>query len=373
MPEVVELLRTALGEERSPGDLFERTLRRAASRERRRRVTAGVVAGLVLAVAAVGLWSAFGSTGPAVGPSPTPGPTVRQSPSAGPTTGSPWPPPGFSFPTPLVPATTVRGDTVAMPITLPVGITAVLRFPRDLGLAELGAQPEAGYFLAYLSGHLDGPFPITFLHGRTTSGMVSGAAPLTTFHSEGNRVELWKAAADSAGSAQEGGAWLVFRLPSWTVLAFVPDHANRAETIDGARTVVRGLGARETPDGFVTLTATDVVAISSDPGEGLGAVLALGDADPRVSFVRTDDEFHLVLVHAVFDTCEPGDQGDVGEGADYASVCIGQNSRWALFVQIYGPPRFVRDVVANLRADPVCGWPGANRDTSCAASGTGRR
>ncbi len=340
MPDVDDLLRTALGGERPPDDLFDRTLHRASRRERRRRVTAGAVALLAVLVVAVGLWSAFRTSdegAPSVDRTPTASPSVVPTPSS--------PSSRLAFPPPFVPGTVTEDDTVRMPVTLPDGTTAVLVYPPSLRLAELGAQPEVGYYFTGPGG--PGPFTIVFVHGHTTAGMVMGAEPVATYDEPSGTVELWEAVPGSNWSGDQGGYWLVSQLPSWTVLAYMPTFSSLGATIDGARSIAGGLRAQQTPDGFVAVSGTGPVEVSRDFGEGLGATLVFGDADPRESRVQLDEQSRMVTLHPVTGTCDPTD-------TQFPSACIGQGPHGSLMLDVnFGGAPFAHDVIEGLDAEDV--------------------
>jgi hypothetical protein len=164
---------------------------------------------------------------------------------------------------------------------------------------------------------------------------------------------MWEAAPGSAWRDQQGGSWLVWRLPSWTVLAYAPDFPNLAATIEGGRAIANGLRPRQTTDGFMVVADGGPVELSHEPGEGLGATLVFGDGDPRESSAGTDEAFRMVILSPDPNGCEPGGQESVGGDTEYGSMCIGEGPRGALFVSVYGPKEFVRGVTSGLTAEDV--------------------
>jgi hypothetical protein len=238
-----------------------------------------------------------------------------------------------------------------MPVAIPDGTTATLRFPRSLHLAEAGVSPEVGYYLGR-GDSTTGPYPIVMIHGRTTAGLVKGEGPIATFDDPRGPIELWDMAPDAEGLSWPTTAWLVESLEDWTVLTYVPEFPNRAAMVDGAREIATWLHPRQAPNGFVVVTGTGDARISPDYGEGLGAELAFGDRDPRGSFVRTDEGFRMVEITAARWPCTPGNE-NVGGDTEYASTCIGDGPDASLFVGVSGPASFVRDVVEGLEATDV--------------------
>jgi hypothetical protein len=366
MPEVRELLRIALGDERPSGDLLEGTRRRAARRERRRRLAAGGVAALALLVVGLSLWIALlpstpgppvgtptvpTTTGPAPSPSATDTPTAPSSPTARPSATAPPPRATPTFPPAFVPATTAEGGRVVMRVVIPDGTTATLRFPRSLDLAEIGVSPEIGYYLGR-GDATSGPYPLVLVHGHTTAGLVKGDGPIATFDDPGGPIELWEMAPNAEGLSWPTTAWLVEELEDWTVFTYVPEFPNGAATVEGARQIATWLHPEQTADGFVVVTATGDARMSTDYGEGLGAELAFGDRDPRGSYVRTEGGFRVVEITAARFPCTPGNE-NVGGDTRYASTCIGEGPGASLFVAVNGPAEFVRDVVDGLEATDV--------------------
>ena len=51
----------------------------------------------------------------------------------------------------------MEGNTIVMPVFIPDGTSATLRFPRSLDLSEMGLTPEVGYYLEGegVTGELD--------------------------------------------------------------------------------------------------------------------------------------------------------------------------------------------------------------------------
>jgi hypothetical protein len=210
------------------------------------------------------------------------------------TAGAP-PAPG---PTAFVPEAQHRGERDVLPLTFPDGSRIVLSYPAELGLADLGLQPDVSYL------YREDPaarYPLTFLYG----------APSRT--------------------AAEGE--IVLRAGAWTVVAPLRDSAARDE-------VVESLSVRETVDGFVIVEAARPLALSDEFGEGGGVQLALADHHPAPDTVTTLDPLILLA---------PSDCGrrDTEIGGSYGSTCLGGR----VHVGIYGKRPFIEAVLSGLELE----------------------
>jgi hypothetical protein len=157
-----------------------------------------------------------------------------------------------------------EGETVELAVTFPDGSSATLRYPEALGLARMGAQPDVAYVWTR-----DPPprFPLLFFYGSPpASGISTGTGPVGHYVSpQGERLELWR------GTIGESDAqyWLVYRLPSWTVVASVKDAA-------AAEEVAAALHVAEVDSGFVVASGRGPIRLADGFGEGEGPQLASG-------------------------------------------------------------------------------------------------
>ena len=110
-------------------------------------------------------------------------------------------------PEPFFPATERNGDQLHMPVTFPDGSAATLVFPSELGLEELGVQPDVTY---QFRGRYQGP--ILFLHGRDVplGDFVDTSGGSTLVDTSGGGIEVWPA---KAGERSQARAWIRHRAP----------------------------------------------------------------------------------------------------------------------------------------------------------------
>jgi hypothetical protein len=287
-----------------------------------RRTLAAALAVIILASAGAAAWLALdGRTGAPPTPSP---PRV-----AAPSRAAVFVPP-------------VRRDQgrLVLPLTFPDGSTADLVYPPELNLAAMGVQPD----VSFLRRDQPAPrFPLTFWFGQPAPDLFEGGQPLERHPTPGGgQAELWRVRATPL-SVTSTPYWLVFRLPSWSVLAPVSTPAMAAE-------VAGGLHPRQTGRGHVVVGTLHPFALSPDPGEGGGPQLAIGDASPRPKEVDAGTRFRLITLHPSRDCRGEG----ISPSGTYASTCLGTaRGGGALFAGIEGDPSFVRDVLAGLDASNV--------------------
>jgi hypothetical protein len=95
-------------------------------------------------------------------------------------------------PAPFIPGGVRDGDLIRMPLTFPDGTRATLVFRGELGLEELGVQPD----VSYLWKEYPPPrFPIVFLHDPNASiaTYVEGTEPVETAGDDGSFQDRWQA------------------------------------------------------------------------------------------------------------------------------------------------------------------------------------
>ncbi len=190
-----------------------------------------------------------------------------------------------------------------LPLTFPDGSRIVLSYPAELGLVDLGVQPDVSYL------YRDDPaarYPLTFLYEAPS-----------------------RAATDSD---------VVLHAGAWTVVAPIQDAGARAE-------VTNSLGIHETGEGFVVVEAAAPLGLSQEFGEGGGVMLALGDHNPAPGKVTSLDP----LIELAPEDCEPRDAELEGVGGSFShgSTCLGGR----IYFGIYGKRPFVDAVLAGLRLE----------------------
>jgi hypothetical protein len=202
--------------------------------------------------------------------------------------------PGPLGATAFVPETERHGGRDFLPLTFPDGTRIVLSYPIELGLADLGVQPDVSY-------HYGDPpdlFALTFKFGPATP--------------------------QSDELALEAG--------SWTVLSPLDDS--------GQRQVVEGsLRVREDPDGFPVVEALPPLDLSRVGGEGGGPMLALGDLRPEPNIVSSLDP----MIELRPTGCWPA---HVEIGSSYGARCLGD-----LYVGVYGDRPFIEAVLEGVRIE----------------------
>jgi hypothetical protein len=215
---------------------------------------------------------------------------------------------GTAAPLALVPRTFVpqaqhKGERDVLPLTFPDGSRFVLSYPAELGLAELGVQPDVSYLCRDDSA---ARYPLTFLYGVSNHAAAEGE--------------------------------VVLRAGAWTVVAPIRDPTARDD-------VVGSLSVEESAEGFVVVAAAVPLTLSHLFGEGGGVMLALGDHNPAPGIVTSlDPLFELA----------PSDCGGrgreiegVGGSISHGSGCLGGR----VYVGIYGKRQFVEAALAGLELE----------------------
>jgi hypothetical protein len=202
--------------------------------------------------------------------------------------------PGPLGATAFVPETDRHGGRDFLPLTFPDGTRIVLSYPIELGLGDLGVQPD----VSYQYGDPPDLFALTFEFGPATP----------------RADEL----------ALEAG--------SWTVLSPLGNPGQR-------EVVERSLRVREDPDGFPVVEAIPPLGLSRVGGEGGGPMLALGDLRPEPNIVSSLDP----MIELRPTGCRPE---HVEIGSSYGARCFGD-----LYVGVYGDRPFVEAVLDGLRVE----------------------
>ena len=216
-------------------------------------------------------------------------------------------------PDPFVPATERDGDLLRMPVTFPDGSEATLVFPGELGLEELGVQPDVTYLFR---GRYQGP--ILFLHGRDApiGDFVDTSAGSTLVNTSEGGIEVWPA---KAGERTEARAWIRSELRTWSVLVPIENPADAAP-------VTAALELRESETGFPFVVATGEAELARGFGEAGGPQLAFGDSRPEADIVsQLDSTIFLGLSRCGSFEREVS--------SDYGAICLGEGR---VFASIYG-------------------------------------
>jgi hypothetical protein len=206
--------------------------------------------------------------------------------------------PGPLGATAFVPDTERHGERDFLPLTFPDGKRVVLSYPIELGLADLGVQPD----VSYLYGEPPDLFALTFVYGPANP------------------------------RADE----FVLRAGSWTIIVPLSDPGERED-------VERSLHAHETTDGFPVVEALPPLELSHGFGEGGGVQLALGDLVPAENTVSSLDPLILLAPG----NCPSQDQNDTEIGGRSGATCLGGD----LYVGVYGDRPFVEAVLDGLRLE----------------------
>ncbi len=221
-------------------------------------------------------------------------------------------------PEPFFPSTEPDGDLLRMPVTFPDGLEATLLFPGELGLEELGVQPDVTYLFR---GRYQGP--ILFLHGvdAPIGDFVDTSGGSTLVDTSEGGIEVWPA---KAGERTQARAWIRLQLLTWSVLVPIENMADAAP-------VTAALELRESEDGFPFVVATGEAELARGFGEAGGPQLAFGDARPEADIVsQLDSTIFLGLSRCGgFET---------EASSDYGAICLGDGR---VFASIYGDREFV--------------------------------
>ena len=205
----------------------------------------------------------------------------------------------------FVPAHEIRNGRAHLPLTFPDGTQATIVYPAELDLAAMGVQPDVDFVW---DDHWIGAF--VFAHGPRYESFLAGKEPVATHRSpSGGDVEEWLAAPRLKGRGQSTERWLLYTLPSWTVLVPLSPRSPAAE-------VLKAIRVTETPDGFPTVDARAPGELPRGAGEGGGSQLGFGDAHPSADTVGGDHD----LVVAPFSCDEPG--REISLGGTFGSACL---------------------------------------------------
>lgn len=254
----------------------------------------------------------------------------RPEPSASPSA------PPAAEPTPFVPEVVLDGGLARVDVTFPDGSAATLVYPAELELASSGIQPDVSYLW------IDDPpprHPIVFLHGPpgVEADLVEGEPRAILPLPDGGEATVWVASRSQFTRHREIGWWLVYRTPTWTILASL-----QVET--DAETLASALSVADAETGFPVVTTTDPLALAEYHGESEGPVLTLADTNATPDLVSS-------LEGTIFlspDGCTGGPEFDPEQLDYYGSNCLGDGE---VFASIYGDKDFIRAVLDGLRVE----------------------
>jgi hypothetical protein len=235
-------------------------------------------------------------------------------------------------PEPFIPPAERDGDDIRLPVVFPDGSRAVLSFPNELGLDELGIQPDVSYVWKQ---NPPPRYPIVFLHDPDASiaTYVEGTEPITMIEGGG---EIWAMSEKwELHRNQLQGVWIRLRVDSWTVLV-------ASTTVADAISVADYLNVGVTQSGFPVVDAVGPLALAEGFGEAAGATLTLGDANPDPDSVSQLDATLFLSP----DGCTDLANADFSGG--YGSICLGDGN---VFASIYGDRDFVTSVIEGVRVE----------------------
>jgi hypothetical protein len=192
---------------------------------------------------------------------------------------SPSPTPSSSQQSPFVPATEPVGEDTRVALTFPDGTGAVLTYPLELKLVEMGLQPD-------VTVTWDGKWlipPLVFRYGGPDKRLLDETIdPVVLSRDDGTTASVWRSEPSPLGFENRNvERWLVFELSSWAVHVPVAAPLSPAELMEAIR-------PQETNDGFAVIGTRPPAALSVISGEGGGPQLTLGDLDPVEGIVRPD-------------------------------------------------------------------------------------
>jgi hypothetical protein len=282
---------------------------------------------MLLATLVAGL---LGRTRPPAPPSVTPPPSAQRAGA---------PPPGLAY-TLFAPPTRPAGDgEVSMPVTFPDGTARVIRYPRRLGLAGLGARPVAWV------RHGDEPERALFVLRRET-GLFSLGAPVWVRGlpggdggdgGDGRQVGVWRVPGRSGVDIE----LLVFTFGRWRV-AVVDENLPEMLFTErmGWATHLRG---RETREGFLVLDPTGPLRLS---GPGDTRVIGGEPAAPQLLFGGFRREMGLRLDAPGCPSADDEPTSPAPPGGKAGSVC-----RDGVLVAASGDGAFVDGVLGEVRVE----------------------
>ncbi len=246
----------------------------------------------------------------------------------------------YAWPEPFVPPTTADAGRTILPIVFMDRTTARLSYPANLALAEMGVQTTISYTFDDAEARSGASFDVIAVHGDVPDGLLGAEIDrfdsipfgVATLHEVLGRGAL-------RGLRGDPPYALVFAAPDWNLVVTLPSR-------DKAATVAENLHPSVTADGWPSVQVGGALQLSEGFGEARGPHLEFNDEDPRWE-VHTRDTYVLM---GVVSGCGRAEDGLSGGGADtYAAKCLAfDGGELGIFVSIYGPERFVRDLYDGL-------------------------
>lgn len=249
----------------------------------------------------------------------------------------------YEWPDAFVPPTEPDDDRAALEAVFMDRTIARISYPQVLALAEMGVQTTISYAFTDERAQLGAAFDVIAVHGEIPDGLLgeelerfdATASGQAALHQVKGRGRL-------RGLRGNPPFALVFRSREWHFLATLPSR-------EEAATVAENLHPSVTSEGWPSLFTTGPLQLSQGFGEARGPHLEFNDEDPRWD-IHTRDTYVLM---GVVSGCGEAEDGVSGGGRDsYAAKCLPfEGDELGIFVSIYGPEEFVRDLYGGLRLE----------------------
>lgn len=248
----------------------------------------------------------------------------------------------LKWPEPFVPSVGDSGGRTIMPVLFPNGVLARISYPPALRLAELGAQPAVSY--SFDDTRRNTPHDIIFVHGSLPEGLLD-PEPLQMPDDDQEDLALHTVIADDLRGHEPYA--LVFEEADWNIVALLQRR-------EDAGVVASNLDFMIQADGWPSVLATAPLYLAEGFGNARGAEVSFGDGNPLVRIVSDvrGGETGLVEMGPI-PACESGGmnllpQGDLSHGSRCLQVNEGDPG---IFVRVWGPEMFVRDVLEGVELD----------------------
>lgn len=247
----------------------------------------------------------------------------------------------YAWPDAFVPSTTSQGDMDVMTAVFMDRTVARLAYPAELGLAQMGVQTTISYSFDEDREEAGAPFDVVAVHGEIPVDLLG--EELERFEaSQTDQATLHEVTGKGSLRGLRGDPpyALLFSRSEWNFIATLPSR-------EDAPTVAENLNLSVTQEGWPSVFVTGPLQLSHGFGEARGPHLEFNDEDPRWDF-HTRDTY---VVMGVVSGCGPAEDGVSGSGGNaYAAKCLAfGGGEVGIFVSMYGPEQFVRDLYEGLR------------------------
>lgn len=237
----------------------------------------------------------------------------------------------------FVPPTRSAADAeVVMPVTFPDGSTAEVRYPRRLGIADLGVRPSV--WARYGDGVRRPLFALPRGELRFTGGggTVVRTIPGPEDPADGTPVTVWR----GNRAADFNTEFLLFGFGRWRLA--LPDDGDPEMLFDERAEWAANLRGHEVRGGFLVLEPGGALELAK-PG-----TYARGDpAGPQLRFGKLGGhEVWLIPLPG----CEDGDEVVPSIGG-FRPDDTGAACRGSVLVAVAGDSAFVADVLRTVRVD----------------------